>query len=706
MKKPLLFYVFVLLSAITSFKKVSAQCMTYPVNFEHRVSKATYIVQGKVTGKHSYTDASTGNINTLNRVKVAAWLKNHNPAEEIFVITSGGVYGNKAMRVDPSLQLNEQQEYILILEADNFKMDDKNFRLQHPQSLQLRAYTDQQGALPNNNNYYHDLFDKTPKTEATIFESIGKLTRQTAKQPSGELFQTRSPLNFIPGPAINNIITGFSPGSANAGTIVPGDEITISGSGFGASAGTVFFTNANDGGATFTSSGVASDIISWSDASITVKVAANTGTGPINVNGVHTSATNLTVPYSHLCINSSFSGFGAITRQRYYHRNLNGSGGYTYTYNTSFAGNAPAVAAFERALLSWRCNTFINFRIDASTSAIASAIDDNVNIVTFSGSLPAGVLGQATSRFFGSNTGGCNLHNTVWWVEEIDMEFAPDPPVAGFNWEYGPALPSSSEYDFESVALHEIGHHHGLGHVINGGQVMHFALANGASSRILSGTDVSGGSARVSYSTAATCFNPTGSGTPMTALTVGNCLLPVQISRFDGEKTSPTTNRLYWTTLTEINNRGFYLEKSSNAINFNPVVFINGAGNSSQTLSYQYNDLKAGLVPWYYRLRQVDQDGKEKLSKIIFIDKDNKTNHAIWATENGDRVFLYVNNAITSINALKIFNSAGQEVITRLVDAYNNEIPTSHLSRGIYYYQLLINNKTLTGKLLLGNGSR
>jgi hypothetical protein len=74
-------------------------------------------------------------------------------------------------------------------------------------------------------------------------------------------------------------ITSFSPGTSRAGTVVAGDQITINGNGFGASPGTVYFTNADDGGATFISSSQPSDIISWSDNSITVKVPSAAGKG-------------------------------------------------------------------------------------------------------------------------------------------------------------------------------------------------------------------------------------------------------------------------------------------------------------------------------------------------------------------------------------------------------------------------------------------
>jgi len=381
---------------------------------------------------------------------------------------------------------------------------------------------------------------------------------------------------------------------------------------------------------------------------------------------------------------------------------MNGAGGYNFLYNTTsgFSANAPAVAAFERAMATWSNNTLINWKSNGTTATGFAA--DAVNVVMFDGTLPAGVLGRATSRFGGSSTGGCNLTNTVWCVSEIDVQFFPDPPTAGFPWEYGPAAPSFSEYDFESVALHELGHAHGLQHVINAGAVMHFAIANGSSARTLSANDIAGGTARVTYSTAATCFNPApatcGSG-PMIAFTV----LPVHLSSFAGERTSTTANKLYWTTEQEQNSSGFYLQRSSDGTTFKDLGFVASSRNSSIPVDYSFNDNTAGPHAWYYRLRMIDLDGRQDYSSTVFIDGDKSTAWKIWSDEQGDRIYLYGNSTFAGKATLKVFAANGQQVLTKTISGGSNELAVGFLSRGLYHYQLVYNGETITGKLFLGS---
>lgn len=686
---------------ILSVQRMAAQCGYYPVSLEQRVSQSAYIVLGKITEQHTYIDQQTGNVNTLNKLEVSAWLKNYSAVENVYVITLGGVYGSIATRVDPALQLGMKQEYILMLEENNTSADDKIFRSQHPDALQLLTYADMQGCFTNFNNSYTSITDRVPENENSILQKIAALTGQAAKKPTGDIYYAR-PAIVPQSTGRIDAISSFSPNPTNAGTIAPADFLTISGSGFGAIPGDVFFVNADDGGATFMASGVASDIISWSDASITVKVASGAGTGPINVDGIFTSGTNLVINYNHIDINSTFNGFATDTRQRYYHRNLNGLGGYSFLYNTNIFSNSAAVGAFERALSTWRCGTLMNWRSAGTTAS--GFLADGLNVVLFDATLPPGVLGRATSRFSGSANGACNLSNTVWWLSEIDVQFFPDPPAAGFTWQYGPAAPTGLQYDFESVAVHELGHAHGLGHVIAPAEVMHFAIANGSSKRILSPDDISGGNARMSYSTAPTCFNPGGSGTPMTALTSGECLtLPLVLTAFSGERKSSSMDELYWTTSQEQNTRGFYIQKGGTDSRFTEIGFVGAAGNSTQSVNYSFPDPDAGPYPWYYRLRMVDIDGRETFSPTIFIDGDKTVQWKVWTNDRGDRIYLYSTVTGNNTAVLNLYSMNGQQILTKNVSAGNEEIPVNHLSKGLYNYQLIYNGKITAGKLLLGN---
>jgi hypothetical protein len=100
-----------------------------------------------------------------------------------------------------------------------------------------------------------------------------------------------------------------------------------------------------------------------------------------------------------------------------------------------------------------------------------------------------------------------------------------------------------------------------------------------------------------------------------------DCATPVTLLNFKGERQG-SLNKLDWTTATEANNSGFELQRSADGINFTKLTFVSSKatnGNSTNTLNYFFDDVKPLAGNGYYRLTQLDKDGKSTLSKIVLI---------------------------------------------------------------------------------------
>jgi hypothetical protein len=92
--------------------------------------------------------------------------------------------------------------------------------------------------------------------------------------------------------------------------------------------------------------------------------------------------------------------------------------------------------------------------------------------------------------------------------------------------------------------------------------------------------------------------------------------LPIELLQFNG-KYQNNSSLLYWSTASETDNDYFVVERSNDGNHFYPIGTVDGAGNSSVVLSYSLRDYESIDKVAYYRLKQVDFDGRFTYSKII-----------------------------------------------------------------------------------------
>jgi hypothetical protein len=106
------------------------------------------------------------------------------------------------------------------------------------------------------------------------------------------------------------------------------------------------------------------------------------------------------------------------------------------------------------------------------------------------------------------------------------------------------------------------------------------------------------------------------------SMTLTFAVLPIELKEFYGHN-KDGVNKLYWTTLTEINNEYFTIERSRDAINWDNIGIVPGNGNSSTSIMYEFDDDSYDNGTNYYRLTQTDFDGKFETFEIISITTPN-----------------------------------------------------------------------------------
>jgi hypothetical protein len=97
--------------------------------------------------------------------------------------------------------------------------------------------------------------------------------------------------------------------------------------------------------------------------------------------------------------------------------------------------------------------------------------------------------------------------------------------------------------------------------------------------------------------------------------------LPVDLISFVGEHQNGF-NKIDWKTASELNNDYFELERSATGETFSTITRVSGRGTVNELSSYNFLDEEPMVGNNYYRLKQVDFDGKFKYSHIILVKNE------------------------------------------------------------------------------------
>jgi hypothetical protein len=165
--------------------------------------------------------------------------------------------------------------------------------------------------------------------------------------------------------------------------------------------------------------------------------------------------------------------------------------------------------------------------------------------------------------------------------------------------------------------------------------------------------------------------------------------------------------RLHWTTLSEINNYGFYVERRSSAqteYRTIPNSFVPGHGTTNQTQNYESIDSAATSGIWFYRLRQLDLDSSVHLTEPILVQAvttvgDNRVPGEFSLMQNFPNPFNPTTRILFTVDKtgptkLEIYNVLGKklhDIFDDFAEAgrlYAVTFSSIGLSSGVYYYEL------------------
>ena len=167
-------------------------------------------------------------------------------------------------------------------------------------------------------------------------------------------------------------------------------------------------------------------------------------------------------------------------------------------------------------------------------------------------------------------------------------------------------------------------------------------------------------------------------------------VLPIELTRFEGNN-KEGYNYLTWQTASESQNKGFDIERSADGVRFEKIGFVTGKGTTSTKQDYRFKDESPnGLV--YYRLKQLDFDGRFEYSKIIAIDSKGEKVASVFPNPSTG-IFTITGIEDTEDETFTLINSIGQ---TLSINVQNNgQMDMSAFPSGVYYLRVASNGQVM-----------
>ncbi|MBS1583278.1 MAG: T9SS type A sorting domain-containing protein, partial [Bacteroidetes bacterium] len=184
------------------------------------------------------------------------------------------------------------------------------------------------------------------------------------------------------------------------------------------------------------------------------------------------------------------------------------------------------------------------------------------------------------------------------------------------------------------------------------------------------------------------------SGVPTSNLV--NCtdlILPVELLSVDAQAKGPVIE-VTWATASESNSSHFIIERSPDAKTFADIGSVEAAGNSQSRIDYHFTDQHPFPGANYYRLRQVDRDGRFAHSDIVVAFMDDRSGHPLlFPNPTTGRVELLMDIPASGPVMVLITDAVGRALHTEFTTAEHGALryplDVSPLAAGAYFVQVV-----------------
>lgn len=183
--------------------------------------------------------------------------------------------------------------------------------------------------------------------------------------------------------------------------------------------------------------------------------------------------------------------------------------------------------------------------------------------------------------------------------------------------------------------------------------------------------------------------------------------LPVKLHSFSGTLSNGMAT-LSWSSENEQNFSHFEAERSLDGVHFSSIGTVTAYGNTGVKNNYQLSDAVAALNAkvLYYRLKNVDRDGKFAYSTIVALRTGGKlNNYTVYPNPFASEIKIQVNSVTPEQVIIRLRNTSGQTLLEKAValQAGENLVvlnEAASFKAGIYLLEIAANGHTELRKII------
>ena len=299
---------------------------------------------------------------------------------------------------------------------------------------------------------------------------------------------------------------------------------------------------------------------------------------------------------------------------------------------------------------------------------LVAKVTDNTNLNTFSTIVPIVVKINNSIGFCGTIAGGDYSYRIETVGSNVVFTFHPLTPIAGCTYAFI-YVREGLTGPYPGYAMTAIGSDFRFTKSIASGTPLSVYFTY----QVPSGGEHTSVATPHSYNVGTSCL-----GT-----------FPVVLSGFSATLKQSGSVAVTWASLTEVNNDYYLLEKSTNGIAYKTISKIPGRNNSNTRNEYSVLDENPAVGLNYYRLSQVDKDGKTTIFGIKTVNVI-KVNMGIVIYPNplkGKLLNIILPKVYTNHLPVQLIDVAGRLVFNKVFENVSENLLISmpeKLQRGVY----------------------